>query len=88
MAKGQVVCQERPFKTHVAVNTNTGEILALEATNEKVHNGKMMRRLVDRMLKQNNALLSTSNQFWKTGPMTAMRVSSIFKRKRYSRESG
>ena len=42
------------LKIHVAVNAKTKEILALEVTDEKVHDGKMMCRLVDRMLKQNN----------------------------------
>ncbi len=36
--------------THVAANTKTGEILALEVTDEKVHDGKVMRRLVKRVL--------------------------------------
>ena len=44
------------LKIHVAVNVRTREILALEVTDEKVHDGKMMCRLVDRMLKQNNAV--------------------------------
>jgi hypothetical protein len=44
------------LKIHVAVNVRTKEILALEVTDEKVHDGKMMCRLVDRMLKQNNAV--------------------------------
>ncbi len=46
------------IKTHVAVNTKTREILALEVTDEKAHDGKMMCRLVDRMLKQNNAAVN------------------------------
>ena len=44
------------LKIHVAVNIRTREILALEVTDEKMHDGKMMCRLVDRMLKQNNAV--------------------------------
>ena len=44
------------LKIHVAVNVKTREILALEVTDEKVHDGKVMCRLVDRMLKQNNAV--------------------------------
>jgi hypothetical protein len=44
------------LKIHVAVNVKTKEILALEVTDEKVHDGKMMCRLVDCMLKQNNAV--------------------------------
>ena len=46
------------LKIHVAVNVRTREILALEVTDEKVHDGKMMCRLVDRMLKQNNAAVN------------------------------
>jgi hypothetical protein len=44
------------LKIHVAVNVKTKEILALDVTDEKVHDGKMMCRLVDCMLKQNNAI--------------------------------
>ena len=44
------------LKIHVAVSVRTKEILALEVTDEKVHDGKMMCRLVDRMLKQNNSV--------------------------------
>ena len=46
------------LKIHVAVNVKTKEILALEVTDEKVHDGKMMCRLVDRMLKQNTAAVN------------------------------
>jgi hypothetical protein len=38
------------LKIHVAVNTKTLEILALEVTDEKVHDGKVMRRLVKHVL--------------------------------------
>ncbi len=34
------------LKIHVAVNIETKEILALEVTNEKIHDGKMMRKLI------------------------------------------
>ena len=50
------------LKIHVAVNIKTREILALEVTDEKVHDGKVMCRLVDRMSKTKQ-LLSTSKQF-------------------------
>jgi hypothetical protein len=39
------------LKIHVAVNTKTGEILALEVTDEKVHDGTMMKKLVKRVLR-------------------------------------
>ena len=44
MAERQVVCQKKKgyLKIHVAVNVKTKEILALEVTDEKVHDGKMM----------------------------------------------
>jgi len=38
------------LKIHVAVNTKTREILALEVTDEKVHDGTMMKELVKRAL--------------------------------------
>jgi IS5 family transposase len=38
------------LKIHVAVNTKTREILALEVTDEKAHDGTMMRKLVKHAL--------------------------------------
>jgi transposase len=38
------------LKIHVAVNTKTKEILALEVTDEKVHDGAMMKKLVKHVL--------------------------------------
>jgi transposase len=38
------------LKIHVAVNTKTREILALEATDEKVHDSRIMKRLVKHVL--------------------------------------
>ena len=38
------------LKIHVAVNIKTKEILVLEVTDEKVYDGKMMRKLVDNVL--------------------------------------
>lgn len=38
------------LKIHVAVNTKTREILALDVTDEKVHDGKVMRKLVKHIL--------------------------------------
>ena len=36
-------------KIHIAVNIKTKEILALEVTDEKVHDGKMLKTLVDQV---------------------------------------
>lgn len=44
------------LKIHVAVNIKTKEILALEVTDEKLHDGKMLKKLV------NNVLGSSSNK--------------------------
>jgi hypothetical protein len=41
-------------KIHVAVNTKTKEILALEFTDEKIHEGKIMDKLLKHLLKSNN----------------------------------
>ena len=38
------------LKIHVAVNIKTKEILALEVTDEKVHDGKVMKNLVEGVL--------------------------------------
>jgi hypothetical protein len=52
--------QERLSKdTYVAVNIKTKEILALEVTDEKVHDGKVMKNLVEGVL--NNIIISKSN---------------------------
>jgi hypothetical protein len=38
------------LKIHVAVNIKTKEILALEVTDEKIHDGKMLKKLVNQVL--------------------------------------
>jgi predicted acylesterase/phospholipase RssA len=42
------------LKIHVAVNIKTKEILALEVTDEKVHDGKVMKNLVEGVLNSNH----------------------------------
>ena len=42
------------LKIHVAVNIKTKEILALEVTDERVHDGKVMDKLIEHVLKSNN----------------------------------
>ena len=39
------------LKIHLAVNIKTKEILALEVTDEKVHDSKMLKKLVNHVLK-------------------------------------
>ena len=41
-------------KIHIAVNIRTKEILALEVTDEKVHDGKVMIKLIEHILKRND----------------------------------
>ena len=43
--------KEGYLKIHVAVNIKTKEILALEVTDEKVHDSKMLKKLVNHVLK-------------------------------------
>ncbi len=41
------------LKIHVAVNINTKEILALEVTYGKMHDGKVMKQLIEQILNNN-----------------------------------
>ena len=41
------------LKIHIAVNIKIKEILALEVTDEKAHDGKVMPRLIEHILKNN-----------------------------------
>ncbi len=42
------------LKIHIAVNIKTKEILALEVTDEKLHDGKVMPKLIEHILNRNN----------------------------------
>ncbi len=42
------------LKIHIAINIKTKEILALEVTDEKVHDGQIMSKLIEYILKNNN----------------------------------
>ncbi len=42
------------LKIHVAVDIKTKEILALEVTDEKAHDSKMLKKLVKHVLNNNN----------------------------------
>jgi nitrogenase molybdenum-iron protein alpha/beta subunit len=42
------------LKIHVAVNIKTKESLALEVTNEKMHDGKVMKQLIEQILNNNH----------------------------------
>jgi len=49
------------LKIHIAVNIKTKEILAfLDVTDEKMHDGKVMPRLIDHILKNNNNIIIKS----------------------------
>jgi Transposase DDE domain len=42
------------LKIHIAANVKTKEILSLEVTDEKVHDAKVMDKLVENILKNND----------------------------------
>ncbi len=42
------------LKIHVAVNIKTKEIIALEVTDEKVNDGKVMKQLIEQVLNNNH----------------------------------
>jgi hypothetical protein len=48
--KWNVLNRKGYLKIHVAVNIKTKEILALEVTDEKVHDGRMLKKLVNHVL--------------------------------------
>jgi hypothetical protein len=56
--------KKRLFKnSKVAVNTKTKEFLAfIEVTDEKVHDGKKMKALVEGVMKRNKTILIKSKQ--------------------------
>ena len=49
------------LKIHVAVDTKTKEILALEVTSEKVHDSRMLKKLVNQVLNSSSGSSSSSN---------------------------
>ena len=49
------------LKIHVAVDIKTKEILALEVTDEKVHDGRMLKKLANHMLYSSSSNSSSSN---------------------------
>ena len=42
------------LKIHVAVNIKTKKIIALEVTDEKVHDGKVIKQLIEQVLNNNH----------------------------------
>ncbi len=48
--KWNVLNRKGYLNIHVAVNIKTKEILALEVTDEKVHDGRMLKKLVNHVL--------------------------------------
>jgi len=42
------------LKIHVAVNIKTKEIIALEVTHEKVHDGKVIKQMIEQVLNNNH----------------------------------
>ena len=47
------------LKIHIAIDINTKEILALKVTDDKVHDGKVMQKLIEHILKNNKNIKST-----------------------------
>ncbi len=73
--------QERLSKIHVAVNIKTKEILALEVTDEKVHDGKVMKQLIEQVL-NNNHDIRIKSFIGDTEPMIAYENFKYLKEKR------
>ena len=63
------------LKIHVAVNIKTKEIITLEVTDEKVHDGKVMKNLIVQVLNNNHNIKIKS--FLGDGAYDNMRISNI-----------
>ena len=67
--------QERLSKIHVAVNIKTKEIIALEVTDEKVHDGKVIKQLIEQVL-NNNHNIKIKSFLSDAGAYDNMRISN------------
>ena len=57
--KWNVLNRKGYLKIHIAVDIKTKEILALEVTDEKVHDSKMLKNLVNRVLDNPDAMIES-----------------------------
>lgn len=64
------------LKIHVAVNIKTKEILALEVTDEKVHDGRMLKKLVNQILDGSSTTTSNNESNKKKGVINIKSVSA------------
>ena len=60
------------LKIHIAVNIKTKEILALDVTDEKTHDGKVLRKLVSHVLDSSSSGGSNNNH-----PIKRIRIESV-----------
>ena len=63
------------LKIHVSVDIKTKEILALEVTDEKVHDGKVIKQLIEQVL-NNNHNIKIKSFISVMEPMIAMKISN------------
>ena len=59
MRNGMFINRKGYLKIHVAVNIKTKEILALEVTDEKVHDGRMLKKLVNHVLDNRSIIIES-----------------------------
>ena len=57
--KWNVLNRKGYLKIHIAVNIKSKEILALEVTDEKVHDSKMLKKLVNHVLDNPNTMIES-----------------------------
>lgn len=55
---------DRTLKTHMAVDIKEKRILSLEVTGEEVHDGKMLKDLVDKASENNNLKGILADGMW------------------------
>ena len=57
--KWNVLNRKGYLKIHIAINIKTKEILALEVTDEKVHDGRMLKKLVNDVLDNRGIMIES-----------------------------
>ena len=57
--KWKVLNRKGYLKIHIAINIKIKEILALEVTDEKVHDGRMLKKLVNDVLDNRGIMIES-----------------------------
>ena len=71
------------LKIHIAININTKKILAIEVTDEHVHDSKALPKLVNDVLKSDNITLITMGKLIADGAYDSKNIFRCLGNNRY-----